>query len=126
LRYNTKGVFFGVFMVARLAAKALLAMVGVALIFFGVGFIILGIATAFGPYVGAAWGDVIAGAIFLVPPLIWALAVAGTRPPKPAPASQIVATLIAAVVKETPWLALVSAGLAGAADMFLKRNKSKK
>jgi hypothetical protein len=113
-------------MFARLAAKALLAMVGVALIFFGVGFIILGIATALGPYVGAAWGDVIAGAIFLVPPLIWALAVAGTRPPKPAPASQIVATLIAAVVKETPWLALVSAGLAGAADMFLRRNKSKK
>jgi hypothetical protein len=113
-------------MFARLAAKALLAMVGVALIFFGVGFIILGIATALGPYVGAAWGDVIAGAIFLVPPLIWALAVASTRPPKPAPASQILATLIAAAARETPWLALVSAGLAGAAEMFLKRNKSKK
>ncbi len=126
MRYKTKGVFFGVFMFARVGAKALLAMVGVALIFFGVGFIILGIATALQPYVGAAWGDVIAGAIFLVPPLIWALAVAGTRPPKPQGASQIVATLIAVAVKETPWLAIVGAGLAGAAEMFLKRNKSKK
>jgi hypothetical protein len=113
-------------MLARLGAKAFLAMVGVALIFFGVGFIVLGIATALGPYVGAAWGDVIAGAIFLVPPLIWALAVASTRPPKPAPASQVLAVLAATVIKETPWLALVSAGLAGAADMFLKRNKRQK
>ena len=113
-------------MLARLGAKLFLAMVGVALIFFGVGFVILGIATALGPYVGAAWGDEIAGAIFLVPPLIWALAVASSRPPKPAGASQVMATLVAAVIKETPWLALVSAGLAGAADMFLKRNKSRK
>ena len=71
-------------MFARLGAKLFLAMVGVALIFFGVGFVVLGIATALRPYVGAAWGDVIAGAIFLVPPLIWALALASTRPPKPA------------------------------------------
>jgi len=113
-------------MLARLGAKLFLGMVGVALIFFGVGFIILGIATALRPYVGAAWGDVIAGAIFLAPPLIWALAVASTRPPKPAGASQVVAALIAAAIKETPWLALVSAGLAGAAEMFLKRNKSQK
>ena len=113
-------------MFARLGAKLLLAMVGVALIFFSVGFIVLGIATALAPYVGAAWGDVIAGAIFLVPALIWALAVASTRPPRPAGASQVVAALLAAAVKETPWLALISAGLAGAADMFLKRNKSQK
>ncbi|HEV7959883.1 MAG TPA: hypothetical protein VGP01_02550 [Rhizomicrobium sp.] len=116
-------------MFARLGAKAFLLMVGMALVFFGVGFIILGIATALRPYVGAAWGDVIAGAIFLLPPLIWALAVASIRPPKPAMSSgarQIVTALIAALVKETPWLAIVGAGLAGAADMFLKRNKSQK
>jgi hypothetical protein len=113
-------------MFARIGAKLLLAMVAVALIFFGVGFIVLGIATALAPYVGAAWGDVIAGAIFLVPPLIWALAVASTRPPKPQGASQIATALIAAALKETPWLAIVSAGVAGAADMFLKRNKSQK
>jgi hypothetical protein len=113
-------------MFARIGAKLLLAMVGVALIFFGVGFIVLGIATALAPYVGAAWGDVIAGAIFLVPPLIWALAVASTRPPKPAMSSGLVTALFAALAKETPWIAVVGAALAGATDMFLKRNKSQK
>jgi drug/metabolite transporter superfamily protein YnfA len=116
-------------MFARLGAKIFLAMVGLALVFCGVGFVMLGIATVLRPYVGAAWGDVIAGGIFVGPPLIWALALASTRPPKrdmSAGARQIVAALIAAAVKETPWLAIVSAGLAGAADMFLKRNKSKK
>ncbi len=113
-------------MFARIGAKLLLAMVGVALIFFGVGFIVLGIATALAPYVGAAWGDVIAGAIFLVPPLIWALAVACTRPPKPAMSSGLVTALFAVLAKETPWIAVVGAAVAGAADMFLKRNKSQK
>jgi hypothetical protein len=113
-------------MFARLAAKALFAVIGLALIFFGTGFIVLGIATALAPYVGAAWGDVIAGAIFLVPALIWALAVASSRPPKPSGTSQVLAALLGAAVRETPWLALISAGVAGAADMFLKRNKSKK
>ena len=113
-------------MFARIGARLFLVMVGVALIFFGVGFVILGIATALRPYVGAAWGDVIAGAIFILPPLIWALAVLSIRPPKPAGASQVMAALITAAIKETPWLALVSAGLAGAADMFLKRKKSQK
>jgi hypothetical protein len=116
-------------MFARLCAKAFLVMAGVALIFFGVGFIVLGIATALKVYVGAAWGDVIAGLIFLVPPLIWALAVNSTRPPKPPISSgtrQIMTVLFAALAKETPWIAVVGAGLAGAADMFLNRNKSQK
>ena len=113
-------------MFARLAAKAFLAVVGIALVFFGAGFILLGIATALIPYVGAAWADVITGAIFVGPALLWALIVAGRRPPKPSGASQVIAALVAAAVKETPWLALISAGAAGAADLFLKRNKSRK
>lgn len=113
-------------MFARLGAKAFLAMVGVALIFFGVGFIVLGIATALRPHVGPAWADVIAGAIFLAPPLIWAIAIASTRRPKPAAPSEVAAALIATVVRETPWIALLSAGLAGASGMFRKRHKSQK
>jgi hypothetical protein len=116
-------------MFARLCAKLFLVMAGVALIFFGVGFIILGIATALKPYVGAAWSDIIAGAIFLTPPLIWALAVASTPPPKPPISSgtrQIMTVLFSALAKETPWIAVVGAGLAGAADLFLNRNKTRK
>jgi len=32
--------------------------------------------------------------------------------------------LLAALAKETPWLAIVGAGLASAAKLFLNRNKS--
>jgi hypothetical protein len=114
-------------MLARLGAKAFLLTVGLALIFFGVGLIEWGIATALKPYVGSAWSDVIAGAIFLLPPLIWALAVASTRPPKPAVGTrQIMTTLLAALAKDTPWVAMAGAALAGAADLFLNRNKSRK
>jgi hypothetical protein len=114
-------------MLARLGAKAFLLMVGAALIFFGVGLIEWGIAAALRPVTGPAWGDVIAGAIFLLPPLIWAMAVISTRPPKSATGSrQILATLIAALAKDKPWLAVVGTALAGAADLFLNRNKPKK
>ena len=114
-------------MFARAGAKAFLLMVGVALIFFGVGLIEFGIAAALKPYLGVAWGDVVAGAIFLLPPLIWALTVISTRPPKTASgARQILTALIALLAKETPWVAVVGAGLASAAEVFLNRNKAKK
>jgi hypothetical protein len=114
-------------MFARAGAKAFLLMVGVALIFFGVGLIEFGIAAALKPYLGVAWSDVVAGAIFLLPPLIWALTVISTRPPKASSgARQIITALIALLAKETPWVAVVGAGLASAADVFLNRNKAKK
>ena len=64
-----------------------------------------------------------------MPPLIWALVSRLSRPPENAAARQQRAdltSLFAAVAKETPWIAVVGAGLAGAANMFLNRNKSKK
>ena len=118
-------------MFARLSARAILLAAGVALIFFGVGLIGLGIAAGLAPLVGAAWGDVIAGGAFLLPPLIWALAIICTRPARPAApdnsgARQIMTAIIAALAKETPWIAVVGVGLAGVANLFLNRNKSRK
>jgi hypothetical protein len=115
-------------MFARLGAKAFLLMVGVALIFFGVGLIEFAAAAALKPSLGPVWGDVVAGAIFLFPPLIWALAVVSTRPARP-PASRLrpmMTALIAALARETPWVAILGAGLASAAELFLNRNKSGK
>jgi hypothetical protein len=34
--------------------------------------------------------------------------------------------IIAALAKETPWIAVVGAGLAGMAELFLNRNKPRK
>jgi hypothetical protein len=113
-------------MFARLGAKAFLLMVGVALIFFGVGLIEFGVAAALKPFLGPVWGDVVAGAIFLAPPLIWALAVVSTRPARRRASGihPIVTALFAALAKETPWVAVLGAGLASAAELFLNRNKS--
>jgi hypothetical protein len=118
-------------MFARLSAKAIVLVAGVALVFFGVGLIGLGIAASLEPFVGAAWGDAITGALFLLPPLIWALAIISARPaPRPAPVDagsrQIMTAIIAALAKETPWIAVVGAGLAGVANLFLNRNKAGK
>lgn len=118
-------------MFARLSAKAVLLAAAVALVFFGVGLIGLGIAASLTPVVGTAWADVIAGAIFLLPPLIWAIALVSSRPPRPALADspgarQIMTAIVAALAKETPWIAVVGAGLAGMAQMFLNRNKPRK
>ncbi len=118
-------------MFARLSAKAIVLAAGIALVFFGVGLIGLGIATSLEPFVGAAWADAIAGALFLLPPLIWAIAVISARPPRQAQqadagARQIMTAIIAALAKETPWIAVVGAGLAGVANLFLSRNKNRK
>jgi hypothetical protein len=118
-------------MFARLSAKAVLLTAGIALVFFGVGLIGLGIAASLEPFVGAAWGDVITGALFLLPPLIWALAIVSSRPARPATpvdagSRQILTAIIAALAKETPWIAVVGAGLAGVANLFLNRNKAGK
>jgi hypothetical protein len=117
-------------MFARLSAKAILLAAAIALVFFGVGLIGLGIAASLTPLVGAPWGDAITGALFLLPPLIGAVAIVSSRPVRPAASvdgsRQIMTAIIAALAKETPWIAVVGAGLAGAANLFLNRNKSQK
>lgn len=117
-------------MFARLTAKAILAAAAIAMAFFGIGFLGMAIASALVAAIGTIWGYTVAGVIFLLPPLVWAVAMHLSGPPKPAPqpnlANPLVRTLLAAVAKETPWIAIVGAGLAGAADLFLNRNKSPK
>jgi hypothetical protein len=117
-------------MFARLSAKAIVLVAGIALVFFGVGLIGLGIAASLEPFVGTAWADAITGALFLMPPLIWALAIISSRPPRPAPTEagsrQIMTAIIAALAKETPWIAVVGTGLVGVVNLFLNRNKAGK
>ena len=118
-------------MFARVGAKAIFLVVGVALVFFGVGLIGFAIAAGLAPLVGGAWGYAIAGGIFLLPPLIWAIIVMSTRPARPSMADssgtrQIVTAVFTALARETPWVAMVGAGLLGVANLFLNRNKSRK
>ena len=115
-------------MFARLTAKAVLAAVAIAMAFFGIGLLGMALATALVAALGAVGGYAVAGAIFLVPPLVWAIVMHFTRRQKqPAPVNnELTRVLLAAVAKETPWIAIIGAGLVGAANMFLNRNKSPK
>jgi hypothetical protein len=116
-------------MFARLTAKTILAAAAIAMAFFGIGLIGAAIAALLVKYLGTVGGYALAGVILLVPPLIWAVVTHFSRPKK-APAqsggNELTKVLLAAVAKETPWIAIIGAGLAGAANMFLNRNKSSK
>ena len=116
-------------MFARMGAKAVFAVIGLALVFSAALMVPLAIAAALAPKVGQAWAYAIAGAIILVPALLWAIIVSlmGPRRRKqPAGHMEIMRALFAAVAKETPWIAIIGAGVAGAAEMFLSRYKSRK
>lgn len=115
-------------MFARLIAKAILAAAAIAMAFFGIGLLGMALAAALTATLGPAGAYAVAGAVLAVPPLFWA-AIARLSPPpkKPAPVdNELTRVLLAAVAKEVPWIAIVGAGLAAAANMFLNRNKSRK
>lgn len=115
-------------MFARLTAKAILAAAAIAMAFFGIGLIGMAIAAALVAALGPIGGYALSGAVLLVPPLVWAIVTHMSRPKKPPqPANgELMRVLLAAVAKDTPWLAIVGAGLAGMANMFLNRNKTPK
>jgi hypothetical protein len=115
-------------MFARLTAKAILAAAAIAMAFFGIGLLGMALAAALVKALGTVGGYAVAGVVFLVPPLIWAIVIHLSRPRKQptAASNELTRVLLAAVAKETPWIAIIGAGLAGAANMFLNRNKSPK
>jgi len=115
-------------MFARLITKAVFIAVAIAMAFFGVGLLGMALAGALAATLGVVGGYAVAGATLLVPPLLWVLVTRVSRPRKPVPPPQneLTRVLLAAVAKETPWIAIIGAGLAGALNMFLNRNKSGK
>ena len=115
-------------MFARLTAKAILAAAAIAMAFFGIGLLGMALASALVAALGTVGGYAVAGVAFLLPPLIWAVVIHLSRPRKQPPPvnNELTRVLLAAVAKETPWIAIVGAGLAAAANMFLNRNKAPK
>ena len=116
-------------MFARLTAKVIFAAAAIAMAFFGIGFLGMALAAALVAALGTVGGYALAGVVFLVPPLLWALIthLFRRRPAQQqAPNSDLARVLFAAVAKETPWVAIVGAGLVGVANLFLNRNKSPK
>ena len=113
-------------MIGRFGAKAVLLAVALGMAFFGVGLLGIAFATCLIALFGPAGAYAIAGAVLLLPPVFWALAKLLFRPKPTAPPPGIMAALIAGMAKQSPWIAIVGAGLAGVTDMFLNRHKPKK
>ena len=114
---------------ARIAASAVLGLIGLLLVVFGVGYLMYGLAMALTPSLGVAGGAAVTGGIIVGPIFLWAIIILALRrsPPKPAPAASngLWLALFAAIAKETPWIAIVGAGLMAAAEMFLIRPRRK-
>jgi hypothetical protein len=112
-------------MFARLTAKAILVVVAIAMAFFGVGLLGMALASTLVAWLGVAGAYAVAGAILLLPPLLWAVIVRLSRPkppPPPPPGNELIRTLLAAVAGNRPWLAVVGTGLVSAINLFLNRN----
>ena len=109
-------------------AKAVPALIGVALIFFGVAFLGVAIALALQPRLGGAASAAVTGLILLLPPCIWGIATAFRGPDilsrKSEPTVEnAVVTLLSRLAREKPLLALLGATLFGAAEVLLRRKK---
>ena len=116
-------------MFARLTAKAIFITAIAALAFFGVGFLGLALSIALIQWLGAAGAYALVGLLFLLPPLVCVLMLKmRARAPKPAldnGPGQALKTLLCAVARETPWAAIVAAGLAGLTRSMRKRRNSR-
>ena len=111
-------------MFGRLISKAVFLAIILSAIFFGIGLLGFALAHALVNACGVAVAYAVAGGALLAIALVLLAFMALSRPRKPPPSSELSKVLLAALAKETPWLAIVGAGLASAAKMFLNRNKS--
>jgi len=109
-------------------AKAVLGLIGAALIFFGVAFLGAAIAVALLPRLGVAGSAAVTGLILLLPPCIWGVA-AAFRDPDSLPrrseptVENAVVALLSRLAREKPLLAVLGATLFGAAEVLLSRKK---
>ena len=107
-------------------AKVVPALIGAALIFFGVAFLGAAIAVALEPRLGVAGSAAATGLILLLPPCIWGVATAFRGPDSLPRQSEptvenAVVMLLTRLAKEKPLLAVLGAALFGAAEILLRR-----
>jgi hypothetical protein len=113
-------------MIGRLIAKAVFIAIALGAAFFGIGLLGFALAHALVEGLGIAAAYAVAGAVLLFVALVLLAILVLSKPRKPPVNNELTKVLLAAVAKETPWIAIIGAGLAGAANMFLNRNKSTK
>ena len=112
-------------MFARIGAKLLLLVAAAALVFFGVGLLALGLASALVTHFGTAGAYALSGGVMLLAVLagMGVAALVKPRRPPPPPPGAFASLLLGALAKDVPWAAVISAGLAGLTQIILKRRK---
>jgi hypothetical protein len=113
-------------MFARLTAKIVLAAIAVALAFFGIGLLGMALAAWLAVLLGRPGAEALVGAVFLLPPLVWAVVIHGRSRRAAPPAGGIAQNFLGAIARQSPWAAVAAAAVTGVAEMFLNRNKSRK
>jgi hypothetical protein len=118
---------------AQAAFRGFLLIAGSAVIWIGVGFGAYAIYVAFVPALGTPWAAAAASGLLLAGPLSWVLVMQLRRPhphrPTPDPRraqndeDKAVLQLLAGVAKEKPLLAVLFAGLIGAAETVRRRGE---
>lgn len=109
-------------MFARYGARFLMMVAAAALVFFGVGLLGLALASALVTQLGVAGAYAMTGGIMLLTVLAGMGINAMMRPRRPPPPPPgLAGVLLGALAKDLPWAAVISAGVAGLADMLLKR-----
>jgi hypothetical protein len=111
-------------MFARTAAGAVVGIIAAALIFVGVAFAGFAIFTALERPVGAPGAAALAALIFLIGPLLFVFVAAFRQPPKKEIMGEaLLLNLFSGLAKDKPLLAMLGAGLFGAADIFLRKRR---
>ena len=110
-------------MFARFGAKFLLMAAATALVFFGVGLLGLALAAALVTQLGTAGAYALTGGIMLLTVLagMGIHAAMRQRRPPPPPPQGLAGLLLGNLARDLPWAAVISAGVAGLADLMLKR-----
>ncbi len=111
-------------MFARTAAGAMLVIIAAALILVGVSFGAFAIFTALERPMAVPAAAALTALILLIGPLLFIFVAVVRQPRKTEQTSEVLLlNLFATMAKDKPLLAVLGAGLFGAADVFLKKRR---
>ena len=110
-------------MFARTAAGAVVGVIAGAFILVGVAFAGFAIFTALERPVGVAGAAALTALILLIGPLLFVFVAAFRQPPKSEIGETVLLNLFSGLARDKPLIAMLGAGLFGAADIFLRKRR---
>lgn len=110
-------------MIAKIGAGVVMGLIAGAMILVGVSFAGFAIFTALETPVGVAGAAALTALIFLIGPLLFVLIAAIFRPRREFGNDALLMNVFSGLVRDKPLLAMVGAGILGAAGIFLRKRR---